>query len=261
MIGAETGVLNATVPWNSFASTDYWSHNYATMQPADQEIIRVVAPFLSERLSGQGPVAAAVDVGSGTNLYPALLMLPWAKRIDLTDFSARNVEWLRGTLMTDRGTWSWKPFWAQMREVGGYDRVEAPRQLLRSRCLPLDGPGVQQRSVFDLPAGRWNLGTMFFVAESITQSESEFRLATARFVHALTPGAPFAAAFMAGSNGYKVAGARYPALSIDADDAERALTGAGAAEVKIAYFDRDEVPLVRPDYDGMILATGIAGGR
>lgn len=256
MIGAETGVLNATVPWNSFASTAYWSHNYATLQPADREIIRVVSPFLAERMHGLPPVARAVDVGSGTNLYPALLMLPWADRIDLTDFSARNVEWLRAAIGAEPEDWSWGPFWEQMAAVEGYAGITAPRERLRATC-----PAVQQRSVFDLPAGTWQLGTMFFVAESITQSEAEFRAATACFVRALVPGAPFAAAFMAGSKGYQVGGEPYPALSIDADDAERALTAAGAGEVKIAYFDRDEVPLVRPDYDGMILATGIAGGR
>lgn len=259
MIGAETGVLNATVPWNSFASTAYWSHNYATLQPADREIIRVVSPFLAERLHGLPPVGRAVDVGSGTNLYPAMLMLPWADRIDLTDFSAQNVDWLRAAIASDHEDWSWAPFWQQMAAVEGYDAVADPRERLRTACL--GAPGVQQRSVFDLPTAAWHLGTMFFVAESMTQSEAEFRAATACFVHALVPGAPFAAAFMAGSKGYQVGGEAYPALSIDADDAERALTAAGAAEVKIAYFDRDEVPLVRPDYDGMILATGIAGGR
>ena len=42
---------------------------------------------------------------------------------------------------------------------------------------------------------------MFFVAESITEDAVEFRAAVAAFVGAPTPGAPFAAAFMAGSAG------------------------------------------------------------
>ncbi|CAM5649016.1 hypothetical protein SANTM175S_10556 [Streptomyces antimycoticus] len=53
-------------------------------------------------------------------------------------------------------------------------------------------------SLFDLCSGaeRWDLGTMFFVAESITTSLDEFRRGVGCFMSALNPGAPFAAAFM-----------------------------------------------------------------
>ena len=33
--------------------------------------------------------------------------------------------------------------------------------------------------MFDLPKARWDLGTMFFVAESITEDPAEFRAAVA----------------------------------------------------------------------------------
>jgi hypothetical protein len=72
--------------------------------------------------------------------------------------------------------------------------------------------------VFELPASQWDLGTMFFVAESITEAPEEFRAAVAGFIGALRPGAPFAAAFMAGSDGYPVAGTYFPALPITPDD-------------------------------------------
>src|SRR5690242_11120132 len=74
---------NAEAPWDEFSSDAYWLHNYAQLQPVDQEIIRRVSSFFLEtvgaRPPGQRRVERAIDVGSGTNLYPALLMLPWTK--------------------------------------------------------------------------------------------------------------------------------------------------------------------------------------
>ncbi len=57
----------------------------------------------------------AIDVGSGTNLYPALLMLPWTEQILLTDYSESNVSWLRRHVMDDDATWTWQPFWQELR--------------------------------------------------------------------------------------------------------------------------------------------------
>src|SRR5580698_7446910 len=95
MVDYDAPVRNADVPWNTFSSHDYWRRNYHELQAEDQEIIHRVSRFFVGALSGGPRVRQAIDVGSGTNLYPALLMLPWAEKISLTDFSASNVDWLR----------------------------------------------------------------------------------------------------------------------------------------------------------------------
>ena len=118
-----------------------------------------------------------------------------------------------------------------MHKADGYNEIGVPRKQLREACAGEQAcAGVEQRSVFDLPAAQWDLGTMFFVAESITEDPAEFRDAVARFVGALKPGAPFAATFMAGSDGYPVAGTRFPALPITAADVSEHLTALGAAD-------------------------------
>jgi hypothetical protein len=99
---------------------------------------------------------------------------------------------------------------------------------------------------------------MFFVAESITEDPAEFRTAVKRFIGALKPRAPFAAAFMAGSEGCSIAGTFFPALSITAADVEDHLTALGVGGLSL------EVPKtahrVRPGYAEMIVATGFACG-
>jgi TIR domain/NNMT/PNMT/TEMT family len=262
-------VRNTDAPWNMFSSHDYWRRNYSKLQAEDREIIRCVSHFFVSALAGQPPVQRAIDVGSGTNLYPALLMLPWTEQILLADFSKSNVDWLHDQLAESisprarrrfSSPWPWARFWREMRKAEGYSDVNRPREQLQEACVSEPGyAGIEQLSVFDLPKARWNLGTMFFVAESITEDPVEFRAAVAAFVGALTPGAPFAAAFMAGSDGYPVDGTQFPALSINPGDVRQHLTELGVREPSVDLLETSD--RVRDGYTGVIIATGFVGNQ
>jgi hypothetical protein len=262
MSDAPTNVLqNADAPWNRFSSDDYWKHNYHQLQPEDQEIIHRVSQFFGHAFADCSPVRRrGIDVGAGTNLYPALLMLPWANQILLTDFSQSNVDWLRHHVADDDGPWTWWPFWHELQEAEGYNQIGEPRKQLRETCASEPGyAGIERHSVFGLPEARWDLGTMFFVAESITEDRAEFRAAVAGFVGALKPGAPFVTAFMAGSDGYPVADTLFPALPITPDDVRLYFTELGASELSVELLQTTH--RVRDGYKGMIVATGFACGR
>src|SRR6266700_5867645 len=114
---------NTDAPWNTFSSHDYWRRNYLEFQAEDREIIRRVSRFFRDARAGRPRVQQAIDVGSGTNLYPALLMLPWTEKILLTDFSASNVGWLRRHLEDNSAAWTWRPFWHEMHEAEGYNQI------------------------------------------------------------------------------------------------------------------------------------------
>jgi hypothetical protein len=259
MADVEENVLrNAGAPWNMFSSHDYWRRNYSELQAEDREIIRRVSGFFVSARADCPPVQRAIDVGAGTNLYPALLMLPWTEQILLADFSKSNVLWLHDQVADNRSPWPWDIFWQEMLHGKGYTDVDRPRERLRNACVSKQGhAGIEQLSVFDLPKARWNLGTMFFVAESITEDPAEFGTAVASFVGSLTPGAPFAAAFMAGSNGYPVDGTHFPALPIEPEDVEGHLTALGVQERSVDLLETSH--RVRDGYAGMIVATGFAG--
>lgn len=264
MVDAAMCTRNGDVAWDHFSSEHYWHENYEQLHPVDQEIISRVSLFFTRAFAGRRPAERAIDVGSGTNLYPALLMLPWTDQLLLTDHSASNAAWLRDHVAGDDGEWTWRPFWAELRKLPGYSLITDPREQLMQACLGGQGSvpgsaGIEQRSVFDLPRAQWQLGTMFFVAESITEDPAEFRAAVGCFVGALQPGAPFAAAFMEGSDGYPVAGTRFPALPVTPGDVQKCLAELGAADLSVERAETSEP--VREGYEGMIVATGIAGGR
>jgi hypothetical protein len=251
---------NADAPWSNFSAYDYWSHNYESLQSEDREIIRLVSEFLADAFRGRPLAGRAIDVGSGPNLYPALLMLPWTGELLLTDYSPDNIGWLRRHVLDEAAPWTWQPFWAELRGREGYDGITDPRKQLRAACAGQPGQaGIETRSIFELPEAQWQLGTMFFVAESITQDPLEFRAAVGAFLSALEEDAPFAAAFMAGSEGYGVGRTSFPALGVSRDDVESCMHELGARKLTVTQIEVP--PGVRPGYTGMIVATGLAGGR
>jgi hypothetical protein len=244
-----TAVLgNADVDWDAFDSSYYFEHNYGRLRPDDAEIIRLVTGFFSRHLTGRHG-ARAIDVGTGPNLYPALTMLPFAAEVVLLDRSQSNRRWLTDQLR--RPVMSWRDFWDAARSGGPpYERLENPLESLSARATLVDG------DLFVLPPGQFDLGTMFFVAAEITGRYDEFRLATHRFVGSLTPGAPFAAAFMRNSAGCMIGGQYMPACSIDETDVRQCLSEVADLDDVRVVNSRD----LRAGYADMIVATGFAPG-
>jgi hypothetical protein len=236
--------LNEEVEWDHFNSEAYFTRNYRTLRKDDQEILTIIRDFFAA--AKIAPNAAGLDVGSGTNLYPALAMLPFCAHLELREFSSSNVRWLEQQVAEyDR---NWDEFWDVLAENKAYAAVADPRAALRGKAV------VRQRDIFKLPPRRWDVGTMFFVACSLSTHVSEFRSAVGRFVGALRPKSPFAAAFMAKSEGYFVGDLWFPAVAIDADEVRQCLWSFGAQLHQVEPIDIGD-PL-RDGYGGMIVVTG-----
>jgi hypothetical protein len=247
---------NGDYPWDDFDSAGYYEHNYSDLRHDDRQILEAVRDFFwkADRSAGlrettEERAVRGLDLGSGSNLYPALAMLPYCTELTLWEYSARNVEWLRAELKSYAA--SWDKFWERLELVPAYQAIADPRQVLAERTA------VHQGSVFDLPAATWDVGTMFFVAESLTSSAAEFEAATHRFVDALRPGAPFAAAFMENSTGYDVGDRRFPAVAVTRETVRACLEEVGR-NLDVQRIDSGNNPL-RDGYSGMILVMGTAG--
>jgi hypothetical protein len=248
--GAVTGVDtewdkgNADIEWDKFNSEAYFDHNYGRLREDDQKIIEVVGDFFARATRG-ALVGAAIDVGAGTNLYPALTMLPYSSHLTLLERAHSNRLWLQRELARPRK--SWLDFWYEAaRGRSPYDPISDPLDVLHQRAK------VSRGNVLALEEHRYDIGTMFFVAESITTRTDEFRRAVRRFVRSLRPGAPFSAAFMRNSSGYYVGGQRFPACSIEEKDVETALAPV-ARNMKVSVVASNDL---REGYCGMMVATG-----
>ena len=253
----QVSLLNGEVDWDSFVPESYWQVNYQTLRNDDQSIIQMVGEFFSRhfRNTPREHSLRALDVGSGGNLHPALAVLPWSALVTLTDVSAPNLAWLRAAAagpqaLDERGAWVWQPFWAEYARCPGYQQVGDPRAELAIRHE------VRHQDVLTLPPQSWDLGTMFFVAESITTDEAEFAAATRAFGRALVPGAPFAAAFMDRAIGYRVANRSFPTVRAVDLETVRAAMAEFSADAVVEPVDVPPHDPEQDGYQGMIVAVG-----
>jgi hypothetical protein len=242
----DTPRRNDSYKWDLFDSEKYVEENYKEPFADDlQVLLNVRAHFVK-----MGPVGGeGVDVGAGANLYPTLAMLPFCSKIRLLEHSASNRRWLASQIGHYDATWD--RYWELLAPTDPVYNHISPREVVR------DNVTVHSGNILQLPQRpQWSIGTMFFVAESISERKGEFYTAVRRFVGALKPGAPFAAAFMQESPGYTISKVRFPAVSVTVADVRHSLT---------PYVDDFSVErifsgqLLRPDYRGMILALGRAG--
>jgi hypothetical protein len=237
---------NAECAWDEFDPEWYVDHNYRTVREDDRRILQQVRDFFA---TTDRPLGRGIDVGAGPNLYPALAMLPLCHEVTLWERSRSNVAWLNREV--ERFSQSWDAFWNVLLSRPRYADLDDPRQALRERARVWNG------DIFRLGRRQWDVGTMFFVAESITANRGEFQRAVERFIRALKPGAPFAAAFMKNSTGYAVSGHRFPAVAVNERDVEQCLSSLDCQALKISPIP--SVTPLRAGYDGMILALGWAG--
>lgn len=260
---------NRDYPWDDFDPFDYLTHNYFGMRDDDAQILKLTHCWFAEHAGGAGPGARSapggrvgsailgahghgprgIDVGCGPNLYPGLAMLPLCRSVTLVDYSHRNISWLRSHVKHCGELW--RPYWELISPDGCHGGFEDARGWLAERGR------IEHGSVFDLPRAAWDLGTMFFVAESITADYAEFDAAVSSFLWALRPGAPFAAAFMEDSRGYDIAGVSFPAVGVGEQEVRDCLSQY-AARVRMHRISIRPAPL-RPGYTGMLLALGITG--
>jgi hypothetical protein len=240
---------NAEQPWDSFDPVWYLAHNYAELRFDDRLLLEWTGNFFAVNYPDN--LGHGIDVGTGANIYPSLAMLPRCHRLTMVERSTANVLWLREEVKHYAETWD--PFWGTLvnAQPQHYKPILNPRRALDSRV------DVQQGSIFSLRGGAYDIGTMFFVAESITARPTEFEKATKCFVRSLRRKAPFVAAFMKGSSGYRVGGFRFPAVAIDQNDIYRLLDSI-AYDIEVRVIPTGGSPL-RDGYEGMILATGRAG--
>lgn len=242
---------NEEYDWDLFRSQLYFEHNYAEMRKDDARMLAIVRDWFAKAVPDHAAVLLdGIDVGSGANLYPALALLPYCDSVTLYEYSRENVGWLESAIKDLPE--SWLPFCDVLAPEAGDPRqlFELAREQVAARCR------VKQGSIFELASARWEIGTMFFCADSLTEDLAEFDAALGRFVGALKPGAPFAAAFMENSEGYEVGGTLFPAVSIDAARLTESFQALGTvADLEVCHVDVDPAP-IRPGYTGYLVAIG-----
>lgn len=242
---------NADYKWSEFDTEAYFTHYYRELHEDDIHVIRGTVEAL-KNAAPAGDALETVDVGTGPNLFPLLAAMPRAKRVTSWEYAPTNVEWLRREIANDKMRQQLGEFWTVIRDAWGpaYNLPENPYAALRAKV------DLQQGSIFDLPKARWDAGTMFFCADSITEKHEEFAHACACFARSVKPGGTLACAFLLRSGGYVVADRDFPVITLTTP-AIRAVFEPLVTEMRTQEIGVVEEE-IRSGYSGMLFLTGLA---
>jgi hypothetical protein len=242
---------NADYRWAEFDAEAYFQHYYGESHPDDDAVVRCAVAALKRALPA-GNALDVVDVGTGPNLIPLFCALPRAARLTAWEYAPSNIAWLESELARDDMRPQWQHSWAVTREAHLPDFVlpENPLPILRAKTA------LHRGSIFELPERRWDAGTMFFCAESITGRQDEFDTACAAYARCVKPGGTLAAAFLVGTSRYVISGRQFPILCLTAEAIESTFArhATDIQAERIGLVDRE----IRSGYSGFVFLTGIA---
>ncbi|WP_338015582.1 class I SAM-dependent methyltransferase [Streptomyces sp. CB03234] len=236
--------FNADADWDQWPVTAYLAENYRRMHASDATVIRHHAGFYRQ-FPADG-VGRGLEFGAGPNLYPLMVAAAVTRRIDALEPSAANVAYLAGQL--DRPDAGWDTFYALCRSLDPRLPESLTEALSRVRVLHADATAV--------PAGAYDLASMNFVAESVTEDADEFAELCGLFIHSVHPGGHLVAAFMENMPSYHIgAGLVWPAFPVDTA-AVRHVFAPYTERLRITRVDKDPT---LPDYGdtGMVLLQAV----
>jgi hypothetical protein len=206
-------ITNADTDWGRFGSGYFAQYGDAVIGP-DRGLARSAIGCLDTLGIPLGSLDRGFDIGVGGVARGPALIAPFVRdggRIDWIDLEGTpQLEYTRRTIAAGReGDLA---IWAQHQgDMGRFNPNWA--DAVRRACLL--GEAVAG-SVFNLPQNTYDIGGMWFVAESITEDPEEHRAALRRFFGSVKIGGVALVASMYGSTGWDSAGVPLPAVPIDA---------------------------------------------
>ena len=227
--------------WDSFDTDDYLHRNYSKILPPDARIIDELVDYYRS----MGSIGSSLEVGVGPNLYPTLLIKPYSKKIHLIEISEPNLKYLYQQQKSLDDVWL--SYWDLLTK-------KAPDKYfgtLSSSDLNLE---ISKGSIYALPQSKFDLVSMFFVAESITKDAEKFKDACLSLVSAAKPGGRIVSLFMENSTGYHAGKYEFPAIAINLKDLEHTFSDV-TLDLSIERIQDDNHTVRSGGYTGMLLLT------
>ena len=235
---------NADLDWDRWPVPTYLAENYHDLHESDDAVI--VHHSVAYRALAPGSLDRAVELGAGPNLYPLLLASGVARRIDAVDRSAAGLGYLRRQLDGDPDP-IWQVFWRRCRALNPGLPATLTDALARVH--------VRQGDAFALAGAGYDLASMHFVAESVTEDPDEFDGFCRAFVDTVRPGGHLVAAFMENMGRYELGdGSRWPGVPVDVA-VVRQVFGPLTEDLQVSRIDADP-GLPEYGYTGMVLMRG-----
>lgn len=234
---------NADAQWDDWPVEVYLTENYRQLHQSDAAVIEHHSAFY--RSLAPASIGRSIEFGAGPNLYPLMLAAAASRRIDAVEYSLANATYLRRQL-SDGADASWQAFYDRCRELNADLPARLAEALARVHVTHGDVRAVQ-------PEG-YDLASMNFVAESISEDRAEVASFCRAFIGSVRPGGYLVAAFMENMARYRLGdGSQWPGCATTSEDVSE-LFQPHTDELTVTRIDADP-SLPAYGYTGMILLT------
>jgi SAM-dependent methyltransferase len=236
---------NDDLDWDRWPVETYLAENYRQLHAFDDAVITHHSAYY--RQLPPGSVERSVELGAGPNLYPLMVAAAVSRRIDAVEPSEASIAYLRQQL-THGADASWEAFYRRCRELNDDLPPSLAEALARVRVVP--------GKIADVPPGTYDLASMHFVAESVSEDLDEVAALCRSFVAAVRPGGHLVAAFMENMARYDLGdGSQWPGCPVTVEDIERIFTPY-VDDLEISRVDADpDLPDYYGGYTGLVLLT------
>lgn len=237
--------------WSEFDPYEYEYRNYGRqILHEDSELIRAAIRGLQSMKLSKKSLARVLEIGTGPNIYPAMLLTPYLRRdgkIHLQDYAKPNIVFLR-EMLGQKKIDDWMKFEKVMVRSDGRQYQGAARTITRLGS-------VRRGDIYRLPKKYFDAGISFFVMESISDKKEKYHAALRSFMESMKPGAIFICAHMVRSKGY-YAGENtfFPATDLDLEAIQASYLDWGECSTTLVHH-RGYQP-ARKGYRGMVLVVG-----
>jgi len=251
-------VANAEAPaystWDDFDTISYLTHNYSKrIFPEDHEIVRIIAASIRERNHLMAGLTHVADIGTGPNLYPALILSSLVAAdgtIDLVDKLPQNRQYLSqiltaaqdGNLISD-----WLKWESLVKACG-----------LSGASLKTIGDLAQVRDgdVFELGKQIYDGITSFFLTCSISPDFRVFQFATEKLLRSVRSGGLVICAHILGSRHYSAGNqTKFPSTFLQLSDVQSVYEPLGSFKYKLVGHETPS-DAIREGYMGMAVVIG-----
>ena len=242
---ANDGARNADFDWDSFDCNAYVDANYSTISNPDRVILQHLVE-IHRRLPSGGNM---IEIGAGPNLYPLLAASAYRSSIHVTDVSSSNLLYLQRHIAFGKAIAPWDRWISLIQTLDPkFDNLDSWLKRLDQLCT------FELRSIFDLHAGVYDIASMHFVAESMTNDYQEFVRACESAIQCITEDGILVASFMLSSEGYLTGNVEFPAVPIAVEQILELLSSL-CRTVDYTVLEGSEYQ-VRDGHTGILFAHG-----
>jgi len=228
--------------WKNFNPETYIKHNYSNIHQEDKQIIRRLVKFYSQHHL----LKLGLDIGTGPNLYPLILMLPITKKIESIDFNRQNINYLKGQIM--KMNRNWKRFFNFIKKIYKQSGINLINSL-KTKVI------IKQGDIYQLAEEKYDLVSMFFCAESITNDYEKFSSVCNKLINSVKINGLIVAAFMENSSQFFVGKIRHKTYLVNIKCLKK-IFSPRVKNLKIYKIHKAKIPL-RPGYTGILLLTAV----